>query len=98
MDSTTAFTFNTPFDFFYFYQVGMSINGGTQASPGPAVTASFEDGIQLVGYEIVNADGTPIRGAILNSGLVSPEPSTAALAAAGLLIAGAIRFMRRRIQ
>ena len=94
IDSTTQFTFGTPFDFGISMALFFERPNGQPALPGPTVTGDFTNGLQLVSWKVVDASGPIIPGAQVNSQILllagAPEPSTFAMIVLALAIAGAM--------
>ncbi len=89
MTTDTAFTFGTPFDFFFFYEIFNDLTG-VQANPGGPVTADFTNGLRLISIQVVNVDGQPIPGAVIHSDFLNtvgaPEPGSLIFCGGGLLL------------
>lgn len=94
--SDTAFTFGTPFTFFFFFGSGIEeVN-----SPNPGGTALADLTLQFVGFQVVDASGVVIPGAQIHSGFLdainSPEPATALPASMALALLGMLAIRRNR--
>ena len=89
----TAFTFNVPFNFFFFVTTGVQSSSNTLAAGGP-VGGDFR--LRLLGYKIVDVNGNEIADASLTSDLLNPvpEPGTLLVVAGG--VAAALARRRRR--
>jgi hypothetical protein len=92
IDSTTQFTFGTPFTFFFFLEPAIEYTGPL-ATPGGASTVDMK--MDLVGVRIVNAAGQTIAGNINSTffEIASPEPGSILLCGLGL---AAVLKRRRR--
>ncbi|HTV01949.1 MAG TPA: hypothetical protein VMF13_15480 [Luteitalea sp.] len=89
--SGTKFTFNTPFAFFFFVSSGISSTSVGTLAPG-SVSADFR--LRLLGFSVVDENGTPIDGAVVHSDLDNvPEP-----VGTGLLLLGLGAVARRRMR
>lgn len=85
----TAFTFGTPFNFFFFLSSGISSGTSGTLAPG-SVSADFR--LRLLGFSVVDANGNDISGAVVHSDLAPvPEPAVSAL-----LLLGVMALRRRR--
>ena len=85
----TAFTFGTPFQFFFFLSSGISSGTSGTLAPG-SVSADFR--LRLLGFSVVDANGNDISGAVVHSDLAPvPEPAVGAL-----LLLGLAALRRRR--
>lgn len=96
--SSTDFTFDTPFTFFFFLSAGINTVVGNLA-PGD-VEVDFTSGLELLSIAVVDANGDPIPGAVIQSEFLDliappstpvPEPATLALLGLGLVTALATR-------
>jgi hypothetical protein len=99
INNSTRFTFGVPFQFFFTFSG--SIQSNTQGSLAPGdISLDFTNGLQFLGYDVVDANGGSIVGAVVNSEFLNPqaaipEPSTFALGAGGLLLGVALRRRRQ---
>jgi hypothetical protein len=89
--STTAFTFGTPFDFFFFVSAGV---GSISNALNPGKVGG-EFAMTLVGYKVVDANGGEIDGVTIDSEIFRqvPEPTSLVLLTLGL---GAVAWSRSR--
>jgi len=85
--ANTAFTFGDPFLLFFFVGASVTTFTGGTLEPG-SVTVDLTNGMELIGLQVVDANGVPIRGAVIDSDLVdilnAPEPATWGLMAAAV--------------
>lgn len=95
----TEFTFDTPFTFFFFVSAAIQSFTTGNLAPGE-IGIDFTDGLELLSVAVVDANGDPIPGAVVQSELLSlifaptavPEPGMLALLGLGL---GALVGRRR---
>ncbi len=94
LDNNTSFTFGTPFTFFFFVSAGISSQANGTLAPGQ-VTVDLTNGVELVGVQVVDENGTPIRTAVIDSEFLdlvnTPEPGSLAMMALGVLGVGVLR-------
>jgi hypothetical protein len=96
MDSTTSFTFGTPFTFFFFYGGYIDLFLGT---PGGSVTSDLT--LRFAGYQIVDDAGNPIPGAQVHSQFLdavsTPEPEAALMGLAAIAVLGLAAARRKGV-
>ncbi len=96
IDSNTAFTFGTPFSLFFFVGGSINTSTGNTLAPG-SVTVDLTNGLELLGLQVVDENGVPIRTAVIDSELMdilnTPEPATWGL----IGVAMAAMAARRRL-
>ncbi|BCS35082.1 hypothetical protein TBR22_A43080 [Luteitalea sp. TBR-22] len=90
---STRFTFDQPFNLFFFINLGVSALPGVLEAGGPV---GGDIRLRLAGYRIVDANGDDIDGASLTSDLLNPVPEPAGLALAAVGLATALRRRARR--
>jgi hypothetical protein len=94
--TSTDFTFDTPFTFFFFISASISSFTPGNLAPGE-VTVDFTSGLELLSIQVVDANGDPIPGAVVDSEfldiLAVPEPG--ALGLSGLALSALILRRRR---
>lgn len=93
--ASTMFTFGTPFSQFFFVNasIGSPVNG--TLDPG-SVTVDLTDGVELMGMQVVDANGDLIAGAVIDSELMellsTPEPAAWGMMAAAVAAMALRRF------
>jgi len=92
--SDTSFQFGTPFSFFFFF--GSAIEEFNSPNPGGTTLADLT--LQFEGFQVVDANGNPIRGAQIHSPFLdainAPEPGTAATGLLALPVLGMLAIRR----
>ncbi len=92
--SSTSFTFGTPFSFFFFFGSGIQGSG----SAGGTSTADLT--LQFDGFQLVDASGTPIQGAHIQSQFLDamvPEPGTLPVSLTAVILLGIFAARRRHL-
>ena len=95
----TDFTFGSPFTFFFFISGRIQSSTSGTLTPGE-LSANFANSLQLLSVSVVDANGDPIPGAVINSEFLDqssvPEPGTFFLLAGGSIAAAVYRRFSAR--